>query len=646
MTAALIRNVLLGGAIAAGLAACGGGGSSLSSGTSGTGSTQQTANLPLVISDASSDDWSLIGVQILSIALIPQAGGSNVFVYTAPSGGTFLNLEDLDDLGELLGDVPVPVGTYVGAVITVGANPGDVLLTTSSDPQAGFGAAAGTAIGSGAIQIQHAQGAAGSLTAPITVDFRSPLVVSSTGTPGSALDLEFDLSHPAFIIEHTPPAASGATIWAVNFDGPVRHRSIADLTRLVLRHMYGTLDSVASNGSSITITRDFATLPVVTPETAVQSSQQLTVLCDTINGTIVYDVDGRTSTTVSSFGGVAALTDGKYLRVAARFQQDGTLVATRIYASSTFNSIWLSPEGHVVHVDAANGIVTVDNESGRPVPVTVDAGTEFDFRGTMIGSGSGFLAGGNLVRGFKVHVTVDDPLQTPLHAQTIDIETADYSGAISQASSTGFTYTHDYFRTSDDYRVTLDFIAASTANGTDGSGNPVLGFKYWDFAFPTLLTDSNDVPNVATAFMDATSTSVTAYGLSGAIWGDSANLTGWSVPWTVLLPSPLPLATVTTGLVTSGTASTFTATELGTTAPLTVNVDSAGGSATLVYQVDRSGGVVTVSSIDIGSPSGFATFSTALTAGTPIKLYGVPQSNGTLNGYVLVYFTGSTLPSG
>jgi hypothetical protein len=645
MKPAPIRNVLLGGAIAASLAACGGGGSSLSSGTSGTGSTQQMGDVPLLISDASSDDWALIGIQILSIALVPQDGSSNVVVYTSPAGGTFLNLEDLDDLGELLGNVSVPVGTYVGAVITVGGNPGDVLLTTSSDPQTGFGAAANTAIASNAIQIQHTQGTAGSLTEPIEVNFKSPLVVSSTATPNSALDLEFDLSHPAFIIQHTPPAAAGATIWAVNFEGPVRHHPIADITRLVLRHMYGTLDSVASDGSSMTITRDFATLPVVSSETAVQSSQMLTVLCDTTNGTIVYDVDGKTSSTVMSFSGVAALTNGKYLRVAARFQQNGTLVATRVYASSSFNSIWLSPEGHVVHVDAANGILTVDNESGHPVPVTVDSGTEFDFRDTMIGSGTGFLTGSNLVRGFKVHITVDDPLQTPLHAQTVDIETADYSGAISQANSTGFAYTHDYFRASDDYQVALDFISSSTPNGSDGSGNPVDGFKYWDFAFPTLVTDSNNVPNVATAFMDATSSSVTAYGLSGAVWGDTANLTGWSVPWTVLLPSPLPLATVTSGLVTNGNASTFTATELGTTSPLTVNVNSASGSAALVYQVDRSGGVVSVSSIDISTPGGLATFSAALTAGTPIKMYGVPQSNGTLNGYVLVYFTGSTMPS-
>ena len=43
---------------------------------------------------------------------------------------------------------------------------------------------------------------------------------------------------------------------------------------------------------------------------------------------------------------------------------------------------------------------------------------------TPIGTGTAFLANHDLVRGFKVHVSVVDPLATPLVAQTIDIETA------------------------------------------------------------------------------------------------------------------------------------------------------------------------------------------------------------------------------
>ena len=191
-------------ALAAAVAACGGGGSDLSS-MSSSGATTQSANMPLVISDASSDDWALVGVRVLSIALVPQGGSDNVTVFTAPSSAPYLNLEQLDNIGEILGNVSVPVGTYTGAVVTVGGNAGDVLLTAAADPEAGFAGAAGSSIAPADIQIQRTSGSGSNLTVPIDVNFDTPLVVSSSSTPNPALDLEFDLSHPAFIVGHQPP---------------------------------------------------------------------------------------------------------------------------------------------------------------------------------------------------------------------------------------------------------------------------------------------------------------------------------------------------------------------------------------------------------------------------------------------------------
>jgi hypothetical protein len=51
-------------------------------------------------------------------------------------------------------------------VLTISGNPGDVTLVTASDPEAGFAGPLGTTIDSSQIQIQHAQGTAGSLTVP------------------------------------------------------------------------------------------------------------------------------------------------------------------------------------------------------------------------------------------------------------------------------------------------------------------------------------------------------------------------------------------------------------------------------------------------------------------------------------------------
>jgi len=635
--------------LVASLSACGGGSSSATS--AGVGSAPPAhAQMAMIISDAASDDWATVGVRILSIALIPQGGGSPVTVYTAPGTPPAVNLEQLDQIGELLGNVSVPAGTYTGATLTLGANPGDVQLVVSAEPEAGFAGTAGEAIPSANIQIVGAAGASGSLSVPVNVNFASPLVVTATGS--NALDLEFDLAHPAFIVAHDPPGAT-ATQWAVNFAAPVRRQPIADIAHLVLREMYGDVSAVASDGSSMTITKELPTLPVVDPETPVSTGQSLTIDADATNGTIFYDVDAGTKTTITSFSSEASTLVGRYVRLTARYQEDGSLVAVRVWASSDFNKLWLSPEGHVLHVNTTTDTIVVDNAAGVPVPITVNSATEFFFRqpanppadAAPIGTGTSFLANHDVVRGFKVQVSVVDPLASPLVAQSVDIETAAYSGQISQAlpDGSGFTYTHDYVTVADDYSVPLDFISSNTANGEDSSGNPIEGFKWWNFAYPTVLDDgTNAVSDFSTAVGGDSSAGFTfagenffAWGVSGAIWADPANPTGWSIPWAILLPTPLPRGSVTTGLASNS----FTMTLNGGTTPGTVDVSTTSGSATLVYQVDRSNGIVSISPVDITTASGLSTLTSALVPGTQVKVYGTPQVDGTYKAYVLMYFT-------
>ena len=547
----------------------------------------------------------------------------------------------------------MPVGTYSGAILTIAANPGDVLLTVSSDPQSGFPLPGGTSVPPGDIQIQGGQGAAGNLTVAVNVKFDMPLAVS-TGT-SNALDLEFDLAHPAFIVGHTPPAAAGTTVWAVNFRGPVRRLAVPDIARLVLRHTYGTVTGVTS--SALTITRDFAVLPATNPETAIASAQTFTIDADGTNGTIVYDLDAGTRTVVNNFSGESAL-NGRYARVAARYQEDGNLVAVRVWASSQFEKVWLSPEGHVLHVYTTNDVITVANQDGRRVPVTVNADTQFFFRtpanaiadATPIGTGSGFLASHELVRGFKVHVSAVDPLAVPMVADSIDIETAAYGGHISNASGAGFTYTSQYVIASDNYSVNLGYIADTLANGFDDNGNPISGFKWWDFTFPTTVTFGN---GATSSFAAAAEGAVNfggsvgaqpAWGESVATWGDGgSNASGWYVRDAALVPTPLPLGVVSTAFA----GNTFAISVPGGTLPVTVDVSITMGSATLVYQIDRSNGVITVSAIDITTPAGLAAISTGLSTGAPVKVFGVPQApmapatTGTLRAYVIVYYTGN-----
>ena len=492
-----MKHTILGSAVgltlALSLTACGGGGSSATS-TAPTTPQAVTAPVSVLVSDATSEDWATIGVKVLGITLTPQDGGTPVSVYTAPTQAPLINLVQLDQLSEILGNAQLPLGTYTSATLTVAANPGDILLTTSSNPEAGFAAAPSTTIPAAQIQVQKASGAAGSQTVTINVKLATPLVVSTSGS--NALDLEFDLSHPAFLMAHVPAGVGGGgVLWAVNFDGPVRQHPIASLADRILRHTYGNVSAVSSDNSSITITKDLPTLPAVNPETAVATSQSLSILADATNGTIFYDVDAKTKTTIDNFSTVAATLSGKYVRVAARYQQNGDLVATRIWASTSFNSVWLSPEGHVLNVDANAGTITVTSESGIPVALNVDQNTQFFKRApgsdssdsTPIGTGAGFLT--NLARVFKVHASVVDPLATPLVAQTVEIETAAYGGLISAATSGAVTYSRSFADSANDYTVTLPYIAAASANGTDSAGNPIDGFKWWNFAYPTLVTD-------------------------------------------------------------------------------------------------------------------------------------------------------------
>jgi hypothetical protein len=95
------------------------------------------------------------------------------------------------------------------------------------------------------------------------------------------------------------------------------------------------------------------------------------------------------------------------------------------------------------------------------------------------------------------------------------------------------------------------------------------------------------------------------------------------------------------GSVAAGLANNaFTMTVAGGINAATVDVSTTSGSATLVYQVDRTNGIVTVSPVDITTSAGLTQLTNGLTTGAPVKVYGVPQADGTLKAYVLTYYTG------
>jgi hypothetical protein len=612
------------------------------------------------VSDASTEDWAVIGVKLLGVTLTPQGGGIPTTVYTTPAQVPVLNLVQLDNLSEVLGSIPVPAGTYTKATLTLGANPGDVTLVAANNPSSTFTGTPGAAIPAADIQIKGAQGGQGSLTTAVTVTLAQPLVV--TAGQSANMDVEFNLSHPAFIVDHEP--AAGGVIWTVNFNGTVRHRLVVAPEQMVLRHLYGTVTQVASGGGSLTLTRDLPTLPPTSPENATAIPQVLTLTPDTTYGTILYDLDAATQTTVSSFSG--ANLAGRYIRSVARFQPDRTLVAVRLWTSKYFNNLWASPEGHVDHVVLGSATSSyylyVETGNGTPAQVQINNETQFFFRtpanaqadATPLATGTGFLDNGGIVRGFKVHVSAVDPTAADLVAQSVDIETAAFSGYLSNVTASGFTDTRNYLRATDDYIAALGYVPATTPDGNDSSGNPILGFKWWYDTLPTLADTGS---GAITDFTTVTAASVDFGGSVGMIkvWGDSVALpalaasgawAGWNARWTILEPVRLPKGAVVGPYTASSSGGSFTMTvKGGGNVPVTVDLSSAAGAATLVYQidVDLKTGIYTVTPVDITTPAGVAALTTNLAATDPVVVYGVPQADGSIKAYTVEFTTTSAL---
>jgi len=134
-------------------------------------------------------------------------------------------------------------------------------------------------------------------------------------------------------------------------------------------------------------------------------------------------------------------------------------------------------------------------------------------------------SGANLVRGFKVHGGVVDPLATPLVAQSIDIETAQYSGAISAPSSAG-SLTRDFARPATITSQGGVHLRTNTANGSDAGGNPI-GVQVVELRLSHAAHQRSGCggrfrsPHCASVnFADVGA--VPSYGVSYSIWGDPA----------------------------------------------------------------------------------------------------------------------------
>ena len=556
------RNSILSGGIAlAGCAvlalalACGGGGSGATLGNAPTG----TANI--LVTDAPSDSWSTVQLQVTRVTLYNKADHTRTAV--AFSGAASINLVDLDSVGELLAAAKVPVGTYDQMAVTVNTDPATMTLIP-----AGGGAALSPS------QIHVVGGGV------MTVALDPGLVVSATGS--NAVQVDFDLSHPLFINQ----LPSGDV--TVNFR--VKHRPNPALLHLIALHRsLGSVTSVDLGGGTFL------------EHTA--NGRDLTFATDA--STRFYAVDSR-PIQAGSLSGMAA-TDA--VMVAARLQDDGSLYAVRVWYCSAASAAglpigqWL-PEGHVVSVDTGNNRMIVDNADGRPRIVTVDASTAFTFQQAAMGTGVDYLA--DIRRGFKVAVTVKDPLATPLLATAVNIERAVDGGVIDTSTS-----------------------AAGLVYGVPGNlrSYPFSAtFSWCDFAQPG--NASTDVSAFLAALTGAGSTRVA--GVSSLTWSNAA----WDADTAILLPVVLPPATIAQAYDAGTGTMQITYTDPLTLVRVTRTLQlsaAAGGGQTLVLKVSMQ---AAVTSAGLELPANWAADLTPSAQKVWVSV--VPQANGNLAAYSVI----------
>jgi hypothetical protein len=94
--------------------------------------------------------------------------------------------------------------------------------------------------------------------------------------------------------------------------------------------------------------------------------------------------------------------------------------------------------------------------------------------------------------------------------------------------------------------------------------------------------------------------------------------------------------------VTNSTGGSFAITvPNGGLTPVTVNAVNTPGSATLFFQVDRTNGVLSVTPQDITTNAGLTNVSAALVKPTLARVFGVPQNDGSILAFAVIYFTGT-----
>jgi len=170
---------------------------SLALACAGGGSGPPVGQVDLVLgASGASPDWAAIGVTPKQVRFI-RADGAPVPVLAVPPDQALANLAQLGGNPRWIASASLPAGTYTGAVVTLGANPGEVALIAADRPGPGFPLAPGAEVPMADLAVQGAVGAPGDLH--LDVELLLDPAVAVTAQAAQQLDLGFDLGAPGFI---------------------------------------------------------------------------------------------------------------------------------------------------------------------------------------------------------------------------------------------------------------------------------------------------------------------------------------------------------------------------------------------------------------------------------------------------------------
>jgi len=542
------------------LSACG---VTSSSGGGGTG------RLNVLVTDAPSDDWQQVTVQLKSISLRNQGDQSWVDAWTAdPNKPTSLNLVDLAGVADILKTATIAAGTYDRLKLVINTDPTTMTLVDDL----------GTPVISANITVVDPSG-----KGEIKVDIKPALTVGAGDT--ATVQIDFDLAHPLSIF-----VLNGKVV--INLQ--IRHKAVPrHLNDLQFARTIGNVTAADTTGNTFTL----------------KTLSGTEVKYGVSPGTIYFDVDAKAAGNLTGLAALVGSTD-KGALVASNMNSDGTFYARRVWYGTLTALPQFTPEGLVRRVgDTWLKILkkkveaTTDGEHDCMWAydlVYVNETTTWFFHDTIpMGTGTSVLQ--YIRRGFRVSVEYVDANATPKYAKSINVQSAHDEGVIRSVTVPvgttipgsitfgGWDYCQGWMSTpppDGGQHYSHEWQLSSIENHV---------FSWWFFALPS--SASTNVQDLADTVNQARTANLRVFARAQLFW-DQAN-SRWVVEDLVLAPEKLRDPTrITTGYTKASESigvATFDWDNESLPMVLTIYLDTAGNLQTVVglYSWDSANRVLT-----------------------------------------------------